>query len=168
MVPRVPRIQHHRRLHRTRPSLRMFESPLPLFLIQRLSPTDQSTGAAESFSIAHAFSSYAVIVGQSSVSASLIRSSAFIWLSATWWTNCRTVHPPSRYGVSSCPRSNPSTASRSLPGSSARAATAAILWCGVTASVFLNFPTGYLASIVCPPVCPVVCPAVCPEVCPPV
>ena len=45
---------------------------------------------------------YGLIVGLSSVSASLKRMNAFMWLSGTWCTTWRTVQPPSRYGVFSC------------------------------------------------------------------
>ena len=34
------------------------------------------------------------MVGSGSVSASRRRMKLFMWLSATWWTVCRTVQPP--------------------------------------------------------------------------
>jgi hypothetical protein len=44
---------------------------------------------------------------------------AFMWLSGTWWINWRTVHPPSRYGVSSCRSFSPATAARYFEGAAA-------------------------------------------------
>ena len=48
-----------------------------------MSPSDTSTGSRMSASSAHAFSSYGLIVGVSSVNASLTRIKPFMWLSAT-------------------------------------------------------------------------------------
>src|SRR5437773_9530863 len=42
-----------------------------------------------------------------------------MWLSGTWCTTCLTVHPPGRYGVSSCSGDRPATAARSCAGVSA-------------------------------------------------
>ena len=45
-----------------------------------------------------------------------------MWLSGRWWTTCRTVHPPGRYGVSSWPSANGETARRRSAGSAAMSA----------------------------------------------
>ena len=39
-----------------------------------------------------------------------------MWLSGTWCTTCRTVHPPGRYGVSSWASLRPATAARIRAG----------------------------------------------------
>ena len=57
--------------------------------------------ARASGSFAHASSSNDLMVGRSSVRADLVRMQPFMWLSARWWTTCRIVQPPGRYGVSS-------------------------------------------------------------------
>ena len=71
------------------------------------------------------FSSYGLIVGSSSVSASFRRMKPFMWLSATWCTTWRTVQPPGRYGVSSCASVRPATAARIRRGSAAMSSMAA-------------------------------------------
>lgn len=79
--------------------------------------SDVSIGVVRaSSSFAHAASLYGLIVGVSSVRASLNRMNAFAWLSGTWCTTCRTVQPSGRYGVSSCASSNPLMARRRLAG----------------------------------------------------
>src|SRR5262245_26534663 len=81
------------------------------------SASETSTGHVfTSGSSAHNCSSYVLMVGASSVAASFIRMYAFMWLSGTWCTTWRTVHPPGRYGVSSAASDNPLTSDRIRAG----------------------------------------------------
>jgi hypothetical protein len=125
----------------------------PIKLTQRAcrqpkSCNETSTGAVrESCNSAHLASSYGLIVGSSSVRAIRQRMKQFMWLSGTWCTTWRTVHPPGRYGVSSCWSSSPRTASRN------RAPASEILvmhWGrveGSTGADQSNLPIGYRKSI---------------------
>jgi hypothetical protein len=107
-----------------------------------------STGTrCTSSSFAQAASLYGLIVGLSSVSASLKRTNAFMWLSGTWWTTWRTVHPPSRYGVFSCASVRPRTAARSAAGVSRIAAIEARRISGVTSGLKVKGPVGKRGSV---------------------
>src|SRR6185436_1037490 len=87
------------------------------------------------------------MVGSSSVSANFTRMYAFMWLSGTWWTTCRTVQPPSRYGVSSAASSRPATASRMRAGAAAMMSIIAPRSSGESSSRRWNVPMGYRGSL---------------------
>ena len=62
-------------------------------------------------------------------------------------TTCRTVHPPGRYGVSSCASVSLATAAESFLGSSAIVAIAACRSASLRTGTIVNLPTGYRRSM---------------------
>ena len=111
------------------------------------SASDVSTGTrATSPSFAHAVSLYGLIVGLSSVSASLKRMNAFMWLSGTWCTTWRTVQPPSRYGVFDCASVRPRTAARSAAGVVADRRDGRAPHLGGDVGIEVNLPVGKRGS----------------------
>ena len=87
-------------------------------------PSDTSIGSFMSASRAQAFSSYGLIVGVSSVSASLIRIARVHVAVGDVMDDLPIVQPSGRYGVSSCVSSRPATASRMRSGKPAIASIA--------------------------------------------